>query len=254
VTLIVSVCTNDGMVLAADDLITDAISFETTLRTTAECPKCHTTHEVTKNVPTYPTVSNFQTHKAKIMSFVEKFGIGYSGMSFINGKSISWHMRLIEEEVRKQLAPESYTTHNIGRLAAEELSKHIAQDSKLIGDIPFVRLTIIGYDRMEPRCITIAIGRNRCKEEIRDGESVTISGDTRVMHSILSEVERNGYAPPTDHFSLYDAKGYARFLLRTASGFHQYSTLPSTIGSGIMLGTIIPNENFNIVEVEERRQ
>ena len=253
-TLIVSVPTNDGVVLAGDDLITDFARLGKTISFPFKCPKCGDIHHFSEDVTHVQPVSNFQTDKIKIMPFLEKYGIGYSGMSFIKGKGISYTTRLVEDSVRTIIdeEPDKYDVYSTWELAADVFSKHVAEDPILHDtDRIYLRLLMVGYDKYESQTMGFEVKRTGVTSHRYDTISTMFIGDTTLIKRITEVVKELGYDPPLDGFSLYDGKAYAKFLLRTAAGFHKYSWKPATVGSSTMLGVAVPFGNFEITEVME---
>ena len=81
-TLVVSVRANDGIILAADDLTTQQRQ-STQLRFPIEtqCPNCNQNHSAVQTIVNAPSTIRTRSRSVKIIPFLGRFGLGFSGLS-----------------------------------------------------------------------------------------------------------------------------------------------------------------------------
>lgn len=136
-TLIVSLKTPDGIVIVGDSLSTLSKSKLLENNFNPECPKCGHYFEFKGRISyTYP--SNTLSNTQKVFPFLEKFGVGASGMGQVSGKTIYFAIRELEKDLQVDRKTKSITevakiiSEHIRNLLIEELNqdkKSLASDS-----------------------------------------------------------------------------------------------------------------------------
>lgn len=246
-TLIVSVITNEGIVLAADDLATEMHpGGEQPIVGNIQCPHCLAQHSIPHTTIVLPSVYRTRGRAVKIIPFFERLGLGFSGGSRIFGKPLNWLIPLTEGTLTNQGMSGSEGVLQVGSALASELQKLLQREQNDATRQPSLTFQIVGYDNYDPVVCTFQVGLDVQHTVVRDQNECIISGDTAHVKAIWSTVHSPPFdlSPQYDDFSIYDAQEYAQFTIRTAAAFQEFSKHPPTIGSRIRIGIVVPYKDF----------
>ena len=251
-TLIVSVRCNDGIILAADDLATEQ-NRSTELRFPIEtkCPNCNQNHSAVQTIVNRPSTIRSRSRAVKVIPFLGRFGLGFSGLSHIGGRSLNWLIPLLEKTITNADELRTKPTAEVGKHLAKRLAKVIgnAIKEKTLTAEDSLHFQIAGYDEYEPIVCMFRIGASVKVLETYTKHGCSLSGDYNHIISIMNHSYNEPFnlMPAFDLFSIYDAMEYAQFLIRTASAFQEFSSAIPTIGSGIRMSQITPLKGFEWV-------
>lgn len=262
-TLIVSVRVSDGVVLASDDLATEGtseVNIDTFVKTT--CPNCHVDHDVVQNVMVSPTTKT-RSRTVKIFPLLERFGIGFSGVSRVDGKSLNRLVPDIDHAVKnnQEIDLNAVALFQLGNFIADHLHNLIKNDIITNGGIPetdfhkvpaILSFQIVGWENNLPTSYEYDVGGEVKYGGPYNTYSCSFVGAREHIIHLLNESYNETFklAPIFENFSIYEAIEYATFVIRTASAFQQYSSLVETIGYGINAAVIDPHEGFKWVNNE----
>lgn len=118
-TLIVSLSTPDGIVIAGDSLSTMMSNKLLEADFTVQCQSCQQSNTFRGRVPNVYS-SNTLSHAQKILPFLDKYAIGTFGLGQILGKSIYFILRELEVSLLKKPS-KSNTIDDI----AQQIGGHI---------------------------------------------------------------------------------------------------------------------------------
>lgn len=221
-TLIVSVHVPDGIVLAADSLTTITPVDNTTER---------------------KVLQNSQ----KILPFCDKFGVGFSGTVYIKTKTLPYHIRSLEKELKK----DENKLPRCTRHAMEAIKSKIESERSDSTDCPDktdCRVHLVGFDNgiFTTRRFTV---NNQQKDKTRDKCLGFFCTGYEEVTAVLSALHyRQGR--PTEHkpmfelMSLKEGIRYAEFLIRTTELHLQFSGKLPTVGGNIDVAVITRFDGF----------
>ena len=229
-TMIVSVLVRDGIVLAGDSI--------TTLQETAE-----STPE-----KTFPDCQ-------KIFPFYDSFGIGTWGRGSINGKSVYFAVRELEN--RWKASGVCFNT-------VDEIAQEVVwdlDDQVWTGENSPARETqdpfggyVVGYAGQTAKIVEFNSVFDEgvsdvCIEKHSDFGS-HVGGITEVADTIQNLYGASGDSkyPPFHMLSLQNAMDYAKFLIRTTEEFQQFSRELPTVGGGIDVAIVTRLDGFRWVQ------
>lgn len=220
-TLIVSVHVPDGIVLAADSLTTvtpDDSEEKKTLQNTQ-----------------------------KIIPFCDKFGVGFSGSAYIKNKSLPYHIRSLEKELKKSRECPKYTRDAMAKIKAK-LEGMLPQSTNCADNANY-SVHLVGFERSTPvtyKC-TISNQEDDNTTAIR-GIGSLCTGYTEVIQTLCSLY--GSLEEPTEHMPLFGQMSlkegirYAEFLIRTTELHQQFSRALPKVGGNIDVAVITPLDGF----------
>lgn len=252
-TLIVSLRTPDGIVLAGDSIASMMTNMNFEADIEVECPECNHKHTVSVNVPMPSMPATTFSYAQKIFPFLKRYGVGTSGTGMILGKSIYYITREFEQSMS--------ASHNLARISgvgdvAEEFGKHfhgmiekqVKSEGKTLLDINpkavILEFLVAGYDKGEPKTIEVKIGRDYTITDHTATGACTITGQHHVAAAIWSLYGNPNESPAFDVFSLQDAIAYAEFLINTTAAHQQFSRKMPNVGGDIDIALITPFSAF----------
>ena len=223
-TLIVSVRTPDGIVIAGDSL--------------------STMREENQAVTTFP-------HAQKILPFFGKFGVGIFGTGQLPNKSVHVAIRLFEQDLKEKKislkgAPE--IARKMGNHFHDILKEQLEKENKSLNTLQpdqFVfGFHVIGYDDTGPKTVEIHVGQSvHCR--VREGFGCTFSGNGEVVQAIWGLYKTHPEDQPIyPLFSLQNAIDYAEFLIRTTILHQQFSQTIPNVGGDIDVALVTPFSEF----------
>ena len=224
-TLIVSVRSPDGIVIAGDSL--------STLKDKGQL-----------------SASTF-SHAQKIFPFYGKYGIGTFGAGLVANESVSATIRLFEEELKEkgtsfngvtEIAQElSNYFHNLlkEQLKIENRSFDILQPEQYV-----YGFQVVGYHNTAPQTVEVHIGK-KVRQQVRDKFGSTYSGSGEIVRAIwgLSKTHSENQHP-YPLFSLQDAIDYAEFLICTTIAHQRFSLKTPDVGGDIDIAVVTLFDGF----------
>ena len=225
--LIVSVRIPDGIVIAGDSLLTAIVKEKERTATTTF------------------------SHTQKILPFYEKYGVGIVGAGLIANKSVSFAMRLFEQNLKEN----GMTFKGLTELAQKMgdhfhnlLKEQLEQENKSLNDLQpdksVLALHIVGYDDTEPITVEVHIGKDvqlRAQKEY----GCTYMGNGEIVQVIWGLYKTHPEnQPPYPLFSLQDAIDYAEFLIQTTILHQRFSRTIPNVGGDIDVALVTPLNKF----------
>ena len=250
-TLIVSLRTPDGIVLAGDSLLTLMGQGQLETKTNVACPQCNHQHEIqqTFRLPAVPATTF--SYAQKVLPFYEAFGVGTFGAGLLADKSIYFAIRLLEQKFKQDKRIFTSVTEvakEIGRelhnLLAEQLKKENASVDSLPEHQLLLGVQVVGYDGPTPKTVTVDVGKNVQDQVFKDfGCSAT--GSREIVDAIWELYGKHPSSqPPYPAFSLQDAIDYAEFLIRTTIGHQRFAMTVPNVGGDIDIALVTPFDGF----------
>jgi hypothetical protein len=247
VTLIVSLLSPDGIVLAGDSLATIETFNMVEGRVDVVCPNCQHAHSADAFVQGANIPATSFPNAQKLFPFLKMFGMGTAGAAQLNGMSISFIVRQLEQESMAVTTSRPATVSQFAGIVSDRALRLLHEEARTTGFDPasvpdeYLQFQIVGYDDdKSPWRIAVSIGSTIESKEINNTGAYAI-GVTDVVDALWSAREDS---PLFQSFSLQDAVEYAEFLIAaTASHQRFYGTLPS-VGSAIDIALITPFDGF----------
>lgn len=246
-TLIVSLQIPDGIVLAGDSLATIETLNTVQGQVDVTCPNCQHQHTAPAIIQGSMVPATSFPYAQKIFPFMKNYGVGTAGAGQLNGKSIYFMMRQLEEEVLKlQSHQRPQTVAALATLVGERAKSLLHAEATAAGVDPsaiangYVQFQVVGYDAETPKMVRLFIGGSIDSDEQSCPGSYTIGVND--VANALWRVRTD--TPLYGSFSLQHAIEYAEFLI-SATASHQrfYGTLP-TVGGAIDIALITPFDGF----------
>jgi len=246
-TLIVSLRTVDGIVIAGDSLSTMMAQVQFKAIVDIKCPECGHEHRIDPIATGGQIPSSTFSFAQKVFPFMKNFGVGSHGLGQIAGKSTYFAVRELEDK----LEAEDWKASGVTK-AANEIGQHVfnlAKQSipdldKLPDKKVFVGFQVVGYDGPDAKTIRIGIGKEVYSSTIAD-RGCSVDGETRVVTAIwnLYKTNREDQAE-YKLFSLQDAIDYAKFLITTTAAYQRFSRTLPKVGGEIDIGLVTPLDGF----------
>lgn len=224
-TLIVSVRTPDGVVVAGDSLL----------------PLPRKDSSVPQKTFLYGQ---------KVFPFCGKFGIGaFGGAGLLENKSIYSTIRLFEQRL-KETPPLRVTdiAKKIGNEIHGILKEQFKRENTSVDTIPeneaVLGFQVIGYDDTDPKTVEIHLGKDvHCRVQHAFGS--TVSGSQEVVQAIWDLYKTQPESqPPYPVFSLQDAIDYAEFLIRATIDHQRFSQTIPSVGGDIDIALVTLFDGF----------
>ena len=253
-TLIVSVISADGIVIAGDSLASLHGQVNVSKPSEITCPKCEHTHVVTANFQGNVRQSTY-SYTEKVFPFLEKYGIGVFGAGLIGNFSVNFLIRSFEDYVKPRIAKGRLYINGVSDLARELgvnqhslLVKEIERQEQSLDDFPdnhlFVGFQVVGYDLMQPKIIEVLLGKE-VKMNVFDKLACYASGNTKTVEMIWEHYKNDiGTEPLYRIFSLQEAIDYVEFLIRTTIDYQRFSPEIPNVGGNIDIALVTPFDKF----------
>ncbi len=218
-TLIVSVRTPDGIVIAADSLL--------------------------------PLPQNTFLSAQKIFPFHGKFGIGaFGGVGgLLENKSIYSTIRLFEQRLKETpLIGVTDIAEKIGNEIHSLLKEQFEREDTTVDIIPenqaVLGFQVVGYDDTDPKTVEVFLG-NAVHCQVRHEFGSTVSGSQEIVQAIWELYKTHPDSQPFyPLFSLQDAIDYAEFLIRTTIDHQRFSQTMPQVGGDIDIALVTLFEGF----------
>jgi len=252
-TLVVSVRAPDGIVIGADSLSTtqSKIGFKGNIETT--CPRCGEKlafkdlpgPEIRVPVSIFPTAQ-------KLFSIRNDFGIGFYGMSIINGITIYNHIRSNDEKWEK-FTEVSKLAEALGKYFQKELKKQIKNIEKAPESYRPLGFQLVGFDKESKpwgRTVTVSIGKG-ITTKIEDKIGCGFAGEGYVVSKLWELRKEMGKGALYTSFSLQDAVEYVDFLVGTTAKFQKFANMIPTVGEPIDIAVVTKYGGFKWIKCKE---
>lgn len=255
-TLIASLRTADGIVIAGDSLSTMRRSVPVSGDVDVTCPQCGHRHVKEEHeVGTIQVPASTFSFEQKIFPFLDKFGVGTYGTARIGDRTPYFAVRQLEQKIE-----DGNETIESASEAAEKIADHgqaqlEAQYRENWDQIPDswrpLGFQVVGYEEGEAVTVTVSIGKTT-KTAKYSGFGCTKSGTGRAVEAIWRSYDQH----PQDQaayaaFSLQDAIDYAKFLITTEASYQRFSSRIADVGGDVDVGLVTPYEDFTWIEQKE---
>jgi 20S proteasome alpha/beta subunit len=253
-TLIVSVISADGIVIAGDSLASLHRQINVSKPSEITCPKCEHTHVVQANFQGNVRQSTY-AHTEKVFPFLEKYGIGVFGAGLIGNFSVNFLIRSFEDYVKPRIAKGRLYINGVSDLARELgvnqhslLIKEIERHNQSLDDFPdnhiFVGFQVVGYDLKQPKIIEVLLGKE-VNMNVFENLTCYASGNTKIVEMIREHYKKEiGTEPLYKIFSLQEAIDYVEFLIRTTIDYQRFSPEIPNVGGSIDIALVTPFDDF----------
>ena len=249
-TLIVSVTSADGIVIAGDSLSSLNRQINMNQSSKVSCPHCEKEHTVKANFQGNVRQATY-SHTEKVFPFLENFGIGVYGSGLIGSHSANFLIRSFEHDIIKQNRTISSVTdlaEEIGVNLHNLVKKQLEIEKKSLDDFPkkhvFLGFQIVGYDDLKPKIIEVLLGKDVGYNEFSQ-LGCYASGNREVVTAIweLYKKQPEGH-PIYEVFSLQEAVDYVDFLISSTISFQRFSPITPSVGGEIDIALVRPFDKF----------
>lgn len=249
-TLIVSVTSADGIVIAGDSLSSLNRQINMNQSGTVLCPHCKNHHPVNANFQGSVRQATY-SHTEKVLPFLENFGIGVFGSGIIGDHSVNFLIRSFEHHIKeKSMVIDGVTNlaEEIGIYLHNRLKKQLDVEKTSLNDFPknhvFLGFQVVGYDGLDPKIIEVSLGRSVICTPF-DKLGCYASGNRELVTTIWNLYK----SKPDSHpiyavFSLQEAVDYLDFLIGSTIAFQRFSPLTPTVGGNIDIAIVRPFDKF----------
>ncbi len=250
-TLIVSLRTSDGIVLAGDSLSTMRTQLQVAGDFTMKCPQCGHKHTESQHIGAIGIPTSTMSYAQKVFPFMEKFGVGTFNAGQLAGKTMYFAMRELEQQLlegKTRVGTASKAADRIGKHAQSLLKKDVSDLSNAPEDKFAVGFQVVGYDDDKPVTISVDVGKQIQKTKY-EKLGCSISGVSNVVKAIWGLRDQT----PQDKveyaaLSLQDAIDYAKFLIRTTASYQKFSRTIPTVGGEIDIALVTPFDGFSWIQ------
>lgn len=248
-TLIVSLRTPDGIVIAADSMSTMLANGTIEIVAEIKCPKCGHQHQEQIKIPMPPIPSTTFSSAQKLFPFLKRYGIGTFGAGMLMGKSAYYIVREFEQEMTvssnlQRIGDTKDVAQEIGNHMHDLLEQQMKSQNQSVTNIPdnksIIGFQVVGYDEREARTYEVNIGKKVIIKEHHAQGSCTVSGQNDVVTALWSK----GVKTPFGQFSLQDAIAYVEFLINTTAVYQQFSGTIPGVGGDIDIALITTFNGF----------
>lgn len=249
-TLVVSLRIPDGLVLAADSLLSIPTQIEVSTGFQTKCPKCQSEIDLKEiKMPPILVPGTTSSFSQKLFSFKEKFGVGTHGTGTLANKTIYYQVKELELSIGDiEIKGVSDAAQIILNHFDKEIRKEIKDIDKAPDDFWPLGFQVVGYDGNQGKTIEVKIGK---KSVINKYESIgcTVSGDNFLVVHMWELGKRDPRrAAMYPRFSLQDAIDYAEFLISTTATYQRFANIMPSVGGEIDIALITPFHNFRWIK------
>ena len=243
--LIVSVRSAEGIIIAGDTLLSTSRQIPIDLDVQFNCTGCGETNAVKRQVGSPPVPSNSFPSSRKIFPILDRFGVGTFGMAVIGNETPFLTLKKLEAEKREK--NQSFDTV---RKCAEALGDRLAKRLRTHrpagpDDQVAVGLHVNGYDDGKPVTITVLVkntGATTLSVEGKKGGSYIANGDGALVADLSQRYQKEGGLGAL--VSAGDAIDFAHFLVRTTIDYQRFRGQIPTVGGQVDIGWITPHAGF----------
>lgn len=236
-TLIVSVRSNEGIVLAGDTLasssqIQAAVSGDMDIA----CPTCDETFTVPSSaMGTVSMPMNRFPSARKVFPLFDTFGIGVFGASLISGKTAFFIIRQFGQRFQGAAPPSLTETRD---LLIEELSPRIASDPLAQGEGWSFGFQLVGYLEEDPFVLATRFHAPNTDPETHSasgpGGYIAQGSGREFVDRLMQGVARHSVV------SLGDAVGLAKFAVQTTIDHQRFGSDVPTVGGQVDILQVTP--------------
>lgn len=249
--LVVSLRTADGLILATDSLSSVQATVNIASDVKVKCPQCAKDIELRElRMPPVSFATSTRSFAQKLFPFSRKYGVASFGLSIVNEKTISYQIMELESGAEHQ---EFGSVDKVAEKLKNHFDKEIKKQIKDLARAPdnFYPLgfQVVGYDSAGlGRTLELRIGK-KSKLVAYDNIGCTISGDTGVVVQ-LWELGKKIPAQHTNYrsMSLQDAIDYAEFLINTTATYQRFANMLPTVGGEVDIALITPFREFTWIK------
>lgn len=252
VTLNVSLCAPDGIVIASDSLLTVSQPLNQRMNVDSTCPKCNESIQLKDvAVPPLSVPSSTFPYAQKLFMLCGHYGLAVHGAASLNGRSMYSHVT----ELNERLKSDASLSNDIEKVRDEIIvyfDKHITLecaktgfDLNLIPDNwwPFgfqlAGFTRDASDEPAARIYQIKMGKRSSGELVQSVAFCT--GDVTVVNLLWPG---GNMTANVQAFSLQDAIDYAKFLIRTTADYQRFSGKMPSVGGEIDIALITHQNGY----------
>jgi hypothetical protein len=253
--LVVSLRVPDGIVIAADSLMT----FHTQSVPKEEfvwCPKCEAKIPHSLISPPAPIMAPGSSNVQKLFCVKKRdIGLAVFGMPFLTGRTIESHLRDLEKRIFENETVER-VADKVSEYFKAELNKEVGNLENISeGQFP-LGFQLSGYDDQDVsigKTFSIELGRiSRIEPLHSKGYGCSVSGDQRVVLKLWKEDPNIPLPmPPFQLLPLQDAIDYAIFLIDTTIKFQRFTPMTPTCGGSIDIAVITHHSGFQWIKKKE---
>lgn len=259
-TLIVSVRTADGIVLAGDSLATFSLPRDLPGNVTTTCTNCGSAVSAPGTLVGASVSSTTLPYAQKIAPLWGTFGVGTYGMAQIQGMTVSLAVRRFErtktQAFASRLSP-AQVAAELGEYFKDlivkdlEAIREINPDFVFNDDVRPLGLQIVGYDGSMPTAQSVQVGTDVVHTS-ETGLNWFCTGELAVVNKLNDLYASDPSTMPLiSGFSLQNAIEYAEFLITTTAGHQRFSTRMPTVGGDIDIAVVTPIDGFVWVKQKE---
>ena len=261
-TLTISVRVPDGIVLAADSLVSISTALTATGELGVKCPKCEEDIKISDfKLPPIRMPAGSSPFGRKLFNIKKdevNHGIVVYGTSSLNGRTVESHIR--EFEKMKIVGKE--TVEEVAKKLADYLFAKVKEDVKDLSKIPeqglVIGFQVAGYDKEDVKIgktFLVKIGQKVTIEPKHTlGYSCSMGGEGQVVRKLWKVDPNIPIAKPQYQFmTLQDAIYYAIFLIRTTIDYQRFATMVPTVGGDIDVAIITHHGGFQWIHEKKYR-
>lgn len=251
-TLNVSLCVPDGIVIASDSLATLSEPISKKVNVDSKCPKCSEDIQLKDvQVPPFSIPSSSFPYAQKVFSIKNKLGMAVYGTAHLNGRSMYSHITELNAKVPNPSENGDYVDIIKDEIIAY-FDKQMGLECKKSGInltlqpddwFPF-GFQLAGFTKDangEPvaKIYWIRIGKKSVAQITNSTAFCT--GDPTVVNLLWPG---GNLTANVTAFSLQDAIDYAKFLIRTTADYQRFSGKWQTVGGETDIALITNRNGF----------
>ena len=245
--LIVSVRSAEGIVIAGDSLASTTTTAPVAGDISLQCGGCgETTNIPGKALGVTSVRLNSFPNAIKVFPFLQRFGVGTFGAGVVIDQTIYFVARQLEQAIG--MAGKEMSVQD----CAEAIGTHFQTLLNLTPGPKAAPLSlgfhVNGYDNQKPVTVTVNLiaGQEGSTQRHDETYFYTVGGIHDVVQALNQHYQGQGGASRLA--SLGDARGFAEFLLRTTIDFQRFGVQIPSVGGEIALGLITPTEGFTWIQ------
>lgn len=253
--LVISLRVPDGIVLAADSLSTQRSALQMMANLQIECPECKNKFPIENfELPPLQIPSSTGSFAQKITSLKTKdnkfsLGIATFGLGIITGKTIYYHIRLINQN--ELFDNVEHATERISEYFRDQLEKQIGDLEKFPIDAFPLGFQLVGYEDDNGKTFEVYIGR-KIKKQVRDTIGCTIGGQGYLVKKIW-ELKKQApeFQLSYESLSLQDACNLAEYFINATADFQRFSNMIPDVGGAVDIALITKYSGFKWIKCKE---
>lgn len=253
-TLTVIVRVPDGIVIAADSLVTITKTMEPKKLTT-KCPKCKEKIQISDlKMPPISVPAGSSCFARKLFKIGKRnIGVATFGAPSLAGRTIESHIRAFEktkivgEESVEEVAKKMRDFFSKALKKAKEKLPKPAKGQAVVG------FQVAGYDEKDVKIgktFVLKMGQQtKIEPTYKQGYGCNAHGDHRVVAKLWKKDPQIPIAKPIYRLmTLQDAIDYAIFLIRTTIDYQRFATMVPNVGGSIDVAIITHHAGFQWVQ------